>query len=131
MTPAPTKILLAEDDRLIAKAAGAALKRHGFEVISAADGEEAFDKAKLEKPDLILLDVIMPKVDGLIALTKLKADPETAAIPVIMLSNLGQAHDVESALRMGAVAYYLKNDLRGDALAAKIGEALQMFGRPA
>jgi CheY-like chemotaxis protein len=118
------RILLAEDDRLLGKAASAALRRRGFDVLLAADGEEALSEARRTQPDLILLDVIMPKLQGFEVLTQLKADPATAAIPVVMLSNLAQPADVDEALRAGAIAYWIKADLRGDELAAKVAAAL-------
>jgi DNA-binding response OmpR family regulator len=125
MNTATTRILLAEDDRLLSKAASAALRRRGFEVLQAADGEETLDQARRERPDLILLDVIMPKLQGFEVLTQLKADPQVAAIPVVMLSNLGQQSDVDEALRAGAADYWIKADLRGDQLAAKVAALLE------
>ncbi|MEO7190911.1 MAG: response regulator [Vicinamibacterales bacterium] len=124
MTTPVRKILIAEDDRLLMRASSAALRRHGFEVVAAVDGEEALAMALSAAPDLILLDVIMPKLDGIEVLSRLKAEPATASIPVIMLSNLGQPRDVEEALAAGAVAYCVKSDLRGDELAAKVTAVL-------
>jgi CheY-like chemotaxis protein len=120
----PAKILLAEDDRLLGKAASAALRRHGFEVVVAGDGEEALEQARKSPFDLILLDVIMPRLQGFEVLTQLKADPATRSIPVVMLSNLAQPSDVDEALGAGAIAYWIKAELRGDQLAAKVSAAL-------
>ncbi len=92
------RILLAEDDRFLRRAAEATLKRVGHTVLTAADGEEALAKARTERPDLILLDLIMPRLQGFEVLRLLKADPATADIPVIVLSNLGQDRDVQQAL---------------------------------
>ncbi len=125
MSSVMPKILLAEDDRLLSKAASAALRRRGFEVVTAADGEEAIEMARREVPDLILLDVIMPKLQGFEVLAQLKADPATGAIPIVMLSNLAQQADVDEALRAGAIDYWIKADLRGDQLAAKAASALE------
>jgi CheY-like chemotaxis protein len=127
MSSGMAKILLAEDDRLLGKASSAALRRRGFEVVIAADGEEALELARRDLPDLILLDVIMPKLQGFEVLVRLKADPATAQIPVVMLSNLAQPADVDEALRAGALDYWIKADLRGDQLAAKA--ALALVGR--
>jgi CheY-like chemotaxis protein len=124
MTSVTRRILLAEDDRLLTKVASAALRRHGFDVIAAVNGEDALEKAGLESPDLILLDVIMPKLDGFEVLARLKQNPTTAKIPVIMLSNLGQPRDVDEALQAGAAAYCIKSDLRGDDLPLKVGAVL-------
>lgn len=118
------RVLLAEDDRFLRKAAEATLRRQGHEVLTAADGEEALRLARETPPDLILLDLIMPKLQGFEVLRRLKADPVTAGIPVIVLSNLGQDRDVQQALAAGAVAYYVKANLSLDALAKHVAEAL-------
>ena len=119
------RILLAEDDRLLRKAAEATLKRKGFTVFTAEDGEEAFRLAKAELPDLVLLDLIMPKRQGFDVLRDLKGCPETARIPVIVLSNLGQERDIQQAMESGAVAYYVKANLSLEALVKHVEEALQ------
>jgi len=118
------RILLAEDDRFLRRAAEAALKRAGFTVLAAADGEEALRMARAEKPDLVLLDLIMPKLQGFEVLKALKADPGTATIPVVVLSNLGQDGDVRRALEGGAVAYLVKANLSLDELVARARETL-------
>jgi two-component system alkaline phosphatase synthesis response regulator PhoP/two-component system response regulator VicR len=118
------RILLAEDDRFLRRAAEAALKRAGFTVLAAADGEEALRMARAEKPDLVLLDLIMPKLQGFEVLKALKADPGTATIPVVVLSNLGQDGDVRRALEGGAVAYLVKANLSLDDLVARARETL-------
>ena len=79
-----------------------------LEVSEAVDGEEGIKKIKEEKPDLILLDLILPGIDGFEVLSKKKEDPALASIPVIILSNLGQKDDVEKGLKMGAVDYLIK-----------------------
>ena len=119
------RILLAEDDRLLRKAAEATLKRKGFTVFTAEDGEEAFRVAKAELPDLVLLDLIMPKRQGFDVLRDLKGCPETAGIPVIVLSNLGQERDIQQAMESGAVAYYVKANLSLEGLVKRVEEALQ------
>ena len=105
------RILLAEDDRFLRKAAEATLRQNGFVVLAAVDGEEALRLARAEAPDLVLLDLIMPKVQGFEVLRTLKQDPATAGIPVIVLSNLGQDSDVQRALEAGAAAYLIKANL--------------------
>ena len=105
------RILLAEDDRFLRRAAEARLKRHGLEVLTAADGEEALRIARAERLDLVLLDVIMPKLEGFEVLKLLKEDEATASIPVIVLSNLGQERDVAQAKALGAVAFLVKAHL--------------------
>jgi DNA-binding response OmpR family regulator len=118
------RILLAEDDRFLRRAAESALKRAGFTVLPAADGEEALRLARAEKPDLVLLDLIMPKLQGFEVLKALKADPTTAMIPVVVLSNLGQDGDVQRALESGAVAYLVKANLSLDELVVRARAAL-------
>lgn len=118
------RILLAEDDRFLRKAAEAALRNRGYTVLIAVDGEEAVQRARSEAPDVILLDLIMPKLQGFEVLRALKEDAVTAAIPVIVLSNLGQEHDVQEALGLGAVAYFIKANLSLHDLAARVDETL-------
>lgn len=122
----PTRrILLAEDDRFLRKAAEATLKRHGFTVVTATDGEEALRLAQAEIPDLILLDLIMPKIQGFEVLRTLKANPTTSSIPVIIVSNLGQTHDVQQALEAGAAAYLVKANLSLQDLVKQVEAALK------
>ena len=122
MDEAVRRILLAEDDRFLRKAAETALKRHGFAVIAAVDGEEALRMTRAEAPDLVLLDLIMPKMQGFEVLRALKADPGTAAIPVIILSNLGQDSDVKQAMDAGAAGYFVKANLSLQDLVKRVGE---------
>jgi DNA-binding response OmpR family regulator len=105
------RVLLAEDDRFLRRAAEARLRRHGLEVLTAVDGEEALRVARAERLDLILLDVVMPKLEGFEVLKLLKEDEATASIPVIVLSNLGQERDVAQAKALGAVAFLVKAHL--------------------
>lgn len=117
-------ILVAEDDRFLRKAAETTLARHGYRVIAAVDGEEALAMARAETPDLILLDLVMPKRHGFEVLRGLKADPATAHIPVIVLSNLGQEKDVQRALAEGAEAFCVKANLSLQELVRRVGERL-------
>jgi DNA-binding response OmpR family regulator len=121
----PTRrVLLAEDDRFLRKAAETALKRQGFTVLAAMDGEEALRVARGDRPDLILLDLIMPKLQGFEVLRTLKEDAATSGIPVIVLSNLGQESDVKQAMDLGAVAYFVKANLSLQDLVKRVGEVL-------
>lgn len=113
-------ILLIEDDRFLRKAAEAALRRHGFAVLTAPDGVEGLRLARSERPDLVLLDLIMPGMQGFEVLKVLKADAETAAIPVVILSNLGQDGDVRQALSVGAADYLIKAELRLEDLVKRV-----------
>ena len=118
------RILLAEDDRFLRKAAETALKRQGFTVLAAVDGEEALRMARADAPDLILLDLIMPKLQGFEVLRALKADAATAATPVIILSNLGQESDVKQAMEAGAAGYFVKANLSLQDLVKRVVEVL-------
>ncbi len=118
------RILVAEDDRFLRKAAATALKRQGFTVLEAVEGKEALRVARAEAPDLILLDLIMPKLQGFEVLRALKADAATAAIPVIILSNLGQDSDVKQAMEAGAAGYFVKVNLSLQDLVKRVDEVL-------
>ena len=128
MSDQPRRILLVEDDRFLRKAAETTLKQQGYSVIAAADGEEALRVARSEPLDLILLDLIMPKLNGFQVLSALKTDAPTAQIPVIILSNLGQDRDVQQAMEAGATAYFIKADLSLQALVQRVEEALTAGG---
>jgi DNA-binding response OmpR family regulator len=119
------RILIVEDDRFLRKAAEAALRRHGFTVFTAANGEEGLRVARSELPDLVLLDLIMPGLQGFEVLKLLKQDAATSAIPVVILSNLGQDTDVKSAMEAGAVDYLIKANLALDALVARVSALLE------
>jgi len=106
----PKNILFIEDESALHKAFGAFLKGEGYELISALDGEEGFNLAKTKKPDLILLDLILPKVHGFEVLRRLKKDIETKDIPVIILTNLETMEDINKALELGATTYLVKAD---------------------
>ena|ERR1051326_925476 len=127
-TNPPPRILLAEDDRLLRVAGEATLRKRGFSVTVAVDGEDALLKARNAPFDLILLDVMMPKLQGFEVLVQLKADPLTLGVPVIMLSSLGQDADVQEAMNAGAAAYFVKSDLRLNELADKITAVLTGMG---
>ena len=103
-----TKIVVADDDRMFRKAAETTLRRQGYTVATASDGEEALQLIRSQRPDIIVLDLIMPKLQGFDVLQVLKQDPVTAAIPVIVLSSLIQEQDKQEALDLGAVAYFNK-----------------------
>ena len=124
----PRRILLVEDDRFLRKAAEMALRRQGYTVLTAADGEEALRAARSVLPDLILLDLIMPKLNGFDVLQALKKDAPTAHIPVIILSNLGHDLDVQQAMDAGAAAYFIKTDLSLQALVQRVEETLTASG---
>lgn len=102
------KILIIEDDQFLRDLISQKLLKEGFKVVGAIDGEEGLKKATEEKVDLILLDLILPGMDGFEILSKLKQKAETNKIPVIILSNLGQKDDVAKAKDLGAADYMIK-----------------------
>lgn len=106
----PKVLLLVEDDPLMLRMYEKIFKFEGYDVDTAKDGEEGLEKAKTQKPVLILLDIMMPKMNGLEMLEKLKKDPDTKAIPVIVLTNLAGSHDAERAMELGAVRYIVKSE---------------------
>lgn len=118
------KIVLADDEKFIAIAYNDGLKRAGYTVVVANDGEEALEKIKTEKPDLVLLDLIMPKMTGFEVLKALKADPALQQIPVFILSNLSQATDEAEARTLGATVFMVKSDISLQDLIARIKQLL-------
>ena len=102
------KVLIIEDDKFLRELIAKKLAKDGYEVSEAVDGEEGVKKTKETKPDLILLDLILPEMDGFEVLSKIKGDPAFSSTPVIILSNLGQKEDVEKGLKMGATDYLIK-----------------------
>ncbi len=104
----PKKILAVDDERHIVRLVEVNLQRAGYEVVTAYDGREALEKVKAEKPDLVVLDVMMPYMDGFEVLKNLKADPETADIPVIMLTAKAQDADVFRGWQSGVDCYLTK-----------------------
>ena len=102
------KILIVEDDKFLRELISQKLLKEGFDIAEAVDGEKGLQSIKEEKPDLVLLDLILPGIDGFEVLAKAKEDPILANIPIIILSNLGQKEDIEKGLKMGAVDYLIK-----------------------
>lgn len=103
-------VLIVEDDPLMSRMYQKTLDFEGYQVVIASDGQEGIDKAKTSHPDLILLDIMMPKMDGIKALELLKADEATKNIPVVMLTNLSESTRAEEALSKGAVKYIIKSE---------------------
>lgn len=114
------KILFVDDDNFLRKVYKSELGDQGYEVILAADGEEGLEKAKISDPDLIILDMIMPKKNGFEVLTELQNNPDTKNIPVIILSNLGQDDDIKKGLDLGAVDYLVKDNITLSTIVDKV-----------
>ena len=105
-----TVLLIIEDDPLMSRMYQKIFTFEKYQVEIASDGEEGVAKAQTVKPTVILLDIMMPKMNGLQVLEKLKADPATKSIPVIILTNLAGQQDAEAALAKGAVKYIIKSE---------------------
>ena len=119
------KILFIEDEAALQKSLGDLLREKGFEVISAVDGETGLRLAKESFPDLILLDLILPRMHGLKLLKKLKEDENTKNIPVIILTNLENISDIEKAIEFGATTYLVKANYSLEEIAEKVKKALE------
>jgi len=119
-----TKIVVADDDRMFRKAAETTLRRQGYSVATASDGEEALRFVRSEQPDIIVLDLIMPKLQGFDVLQALKQDSLTSHIPVIVLSSLAQDQDKQEAMDLGAVAYFNKSAFSLGELVSQIEQTL-------
>jgi len=124
MEPKKT-ILLIEDDKFLRELISRKLTGEGFEVLEAVDGEAGIKKIKEEKPDLVLLDLILPGIDGFEVLAKLKEDPKISSIPVIILSNLDQREEMEKGLKLGAIDYLIKAHFTPGEIIEKIKAVLK------
>jgi len=118
------KILFIEDESALQRAVSHVLIDKGYKMFSALDGEIGIEVAKKEHPDLILLDLIIPKKDGFAVLQELKEDSSTADIPIIVLTNLEGSADVERALALGATTYLVKTNYKLEEVVEKIKSIL-------
>jgi CheY-like chemotaxis protein len=118
------KILFIEDEAALQKTLGELLRGEGYEVVSAIDGESGLRLAKEIKPDLILLDLILPKILGLKVLENLKSDPETKEIPVIILTNIEDTAGIEKAIELGATTYLVKANYSLEEVVEKVKQAI-------
>lgn len=118
------KILLVEDDRSLSRLYGAKLEKEGYDVLVADDGEACLAHVADYFPDVILLDIIIPKIDGFTVLKKLKNIPRVKDIPVILLTNLGQDEDIQKGEHLGATAYLIKANLTPAEVMKKLEEVL-------
>lgn len=118
------KILFIEDESALQRAVTSVLSEQGYHMLSALDGDAGIQLAKKELPDLILLDIILPKKDGFEVLSELRQEEATKNIPVIILTNLEGSNDVERALALGATTYLVKTNYRLEEVMQKITQAL-------
>jgi DNA-binding response OmpR family regulator len=114
------KVMLIEDDRFLSSLIKARLEKDGFAVLQAFDGDEAVTMLKTEVPNLFILDLIMPKVNGFEVLKTISLTPGLERIPVVIVSNLAQDSDIEKAKQLGAKEYFVKVKISIDDLVAKI-----------
>lgn len=121
------KILLVEDDRILAKLYQVKFQKAGFDAQLAFDGQEGLDLMKSFGPDLIILDLIMPKVDGIAFLEKVRENPELAGrgTPILILSNLGQESDIKKATELGAKDFFIKADISLEQMVEKVRKYLK------
>jgi DNA-binding response OmpR family regulator len=117
----PKKILFVEDDENFYNVFSVPLRMKGYEVVHVADGSVAMEKALLEKPDLALLDIILPGTSGLDILKELKENPDTKNMKIIMLTNFGNDENVSKAMEYGADDYLMKYNIVPSELPDKIG----------
>lgn len=120
-----SKILLIEDDKFLRELIIQKLGREGYEVAEAPEGEAGLLKMKEEKPDLVLLDLILPGIDGFEVLNRMKKDPDLKSTPVIILSNLGQRDDVQKGVDLGAEDYLIKAHFTPGEIVEKIKITLE------
>jgi len=122
-----SKVLIIEDDQRINKVYNLKLAMDGIEAATAIDGEEGLRKVYSENPDLILLDLMLPKKSGFEILKEIKANPKTKDIPVMILSNLAQEKEREDGLALGAIDYIVKSNMSIQQIMEKIKAVLQQI----
>lgn len=119
-------ILIIEDDQTILSMYDSKFQGEGFEVLKAEDGNEGLKIAKKNQPDIIMLDIILPQIDGFTVLAELKKDKATKNIPVVMLTNLGTTEDQKKGKKMGAEDYLVKASLTPAEISEKIKKILNI-----
>lgn len=119
-------VLIVEDDIFLSGIYQKKFEMEGYKVSTADNGEKGLTDAKKKKPAVILLDILLPKLDGFAVLEKLKSDPATKDIPVILLTNLGQKDDVEKGLEAGAVDYLIKAHFKPSEIVEKVKKVLHI-----
>ncbi len=124
-----SRILIVEDDPLILRMYQSVFKFEHHEVAVARNGEEGLERIKADKPTLILLDIMMPKMTGIDVLRVIKSNPETKNIPVIVLTNLSGDQDVQLALELGAVKFIVKSEFKPKQVVAAVEEILKATNR--
>lgn len=121
-----THVLIVEDDAFLANIYKTKFDMEGFKVSTSENGEAGLNDIKKKRPDVVLLDILLPKMDGFAMLEKLKADSEVKDIPVILLTNLGQKDDVQKGLEMGAVDYLIKAHFKPSEVVERVRSVLKV-----
>lgn len=122
------KVLLVEDDIFLSSLLKNRLQKEGIEILLAKDGKEALTILKSTKPDLILLDLILPEKSGFEVMEDMRSDPQFQEAPIVVISNLGQPEDITKSHELGAVEYFVKAQTSIDDLVGKVKEFIQ-FGK--
>lgn len=118
------KVVFIEDEPALQKTVSEFLGVQGYEVVTASNGEEGLELVKSERPDVVLLDLILPKLGGLEVLRRMRSTPELSSVPVIVLTNVESSESVEEAVRLGAKAYLIKTNYTLDEVLGKIRKVL-------
>ena len=124
------KILLIEDEVLILRMYEKIFNYEGFEVVTAEDGEAGLQKAQEIRPTLILLDIMMPKMDGLRVLEQLKQNPDTKEIPIVILTNLSSDTVIKDAFSKGAAGYLVKSEIVNDKIVEEVRQYIEQGKKP-
>lgn len=124
--PNQKKILLVEDEPLLANLLRHRLEKEGFKVLLALDGEKALSVLRETKPDLILLDIILPKISGFELMETIKSDVQLEKAPIIIISNLGQDSDIQKGQSLGAIQYFVKAKVSIDELINQVKNFLNI-----
>lgn len=119
------KILFVEDDDFLRSLAVAKLEKAGFVLSAAADGKEGLEKIAADKPDMILLDLMLPVVDGFAVLESVRGNEATKSIPVIVFSNKGDEADIERCTKLGISSYLIKANFTLDEMATTVTDILK------
>jgi DNA-binding response OmpR family regulator len=121
----PHKILIVEDDKFVRELISHKLTEEKFEVSSVKDGEEGVAKVESEKPDLVLLDLILPGIDGFEVISRIRKNPDIESIPIVILSNLGEKNDVDRGIKLGANDYMIKAHFTPKEIVEKVRSILK------
>lgn len=124
MSDPKAKILIIEDDRYISKMYQLKLSLEGYDVQVSENGRQGVDKVKEFMPDIILLDILMPELDGFEVLKIVKSEDTTKDIPVLIMSNLGQEDHIQKGMQLGAIGYIVKSQYTPSKVVDKIKETL-------